>query len=147
MDSLCRCSIACSRRMLLLTYYLQQWADGAVFGRFLLVVRFLSGPFGFLYLELVDCAFRVACISNATSMPGLCCSYGCFSGLHYVMLLCFELCDCLCMPLLFIYARFYDVSMGHYTWFDVTCNDLSDHTSTQCHACQRDSKRSNAYYA
>jgi hypothetical protein len=52
-----------------------------------------------LALELVDCAFRVAYISNATSMPGLCCSYGCFSGLHYVMLLWFELCDCLCMPL------------------------------------------------
>jgi hypothetical protein len=44
-------------------------------------------------------AFRVAYVPNATSMPGLCCSYGCFSGLHYVMLLWFELCDCLCMPL------------------------------------------------
>jgi hypothetical protein len=68
-------------------------------GHFLLIVRFLSGLFGVLCLELVDCAFRVAYIS--TSMPGLCCSYGCFSGLHYVMLLWFqnELCDCLYMPL------------------------------------------------
>jgi hypothetical protein len=80
MDSLRRCSIVCSRRMLLLTYKLQQWADGAVLGYFLLVVRFLSGPFGVFYLELVDCAFRVAYISNATSMPGPCCSYGCFSA-------------------------------------------------------------------
>jgi hypothetical protein len=62
----------------------------------LLIVRFLSGLFGVLCLELVD---RVAYISNATSMPGLWCSYGCFSGLHYVMLLWFELCDCLRMPL------------------------------------------------
>jgi hypothetical protein len=83
----------------LLTYQLQRWADGAFFGHFLLIVRFLSGLFGVLYLELVDCAFRVAYISNATSMPGLCCSCGCFSGLHYVMLLWFELRDCLCMPL------------------------------------------------
>jgi hypothetical protein len=52
-----------------------------------------------LCLELVDCTFRVAYTSNATSMLGLCCSYGCFSGLHYVMLLWFELCACLCMPL------------------------------------------------
>jgi hypothetical protein len=59
----------------------------------LLIVRFLSGLFGVLSLELVDCAFRVAYISNATSMPGLWCSYGCFSGLHFVMLLWFELCD------------------------------------------------------
>jgi hypothetical protein len=27
--------------------------------------------------------------------------------------------------LAYIYARFYDISMGHYTWFVVTCNDLS----------------------
>jgi hypothetical protein len=38
-------------------------------------------------------------IPNATSMPGLCCSYECFSGLHYVVLLWFKICDCLCMPL------------------------------------------------
>jgi hypothetical protein len=30
-------------------------------------------------------------------MPGLCCSNGCLSGLHYVVLLWFALCDCLCM--------------------------------------------------
>jgi hypothetical protein len=24
-----------------------------------------------------------------------------------------------------IYARFYDISIGHYTWFVVTCNELS----------------------
>jgi hypothetical protein len=47
------------------------------------------------------------------------------SGLHYVMPLWFELCDCLCMPLLFIYARLYDISIGHYAWFVVACNDLS----------------------
>jgi hypothetical protein len=99
MDSLRRCSIVCSRRIALLAYQLQRWADGAFLGHFLLIVRFLSGLFGVLYLELMVCAFRVACISNATSMPGLCCSYGCFSGLRYVMLLWFELCDCLCMPL------------------------------------------------
>jgi hypothetical protein len=49
----------------------------------------------------------------------------CFSGLHYVVHLWFELCDCLCMPLCYIYARFYDISIGHYTWFVVTCNELT----------------------
>jgi hypothetical protein len=73
MDSLRRCSIVCS----LLTYQFQRLAEGAFFAHFLLIVRFLSGLFGILYLELVDCAFRVAYISSATSMPGLCCSYGC----------------------------------------------------------------------
>jgi hypothetical protein len=43
----------------------------------------------------------------------------------YVMLLWFELCDCLCMPLRYVYARFYDISMGHNTGFVVACNDLS----------------------
>jgi hypothetical protein len=98
MESLRRCSMVC----LLLTYQLQRWAEGAFFGHFLLIVRFLSGLFGTLYMKLVDCAFRVAYISNTTSMPGLCCSFGCFSGLHYVMRLWFELCDCLCMPLLLL---------------------------------------------
>jgi hypothetical protein len=37
-----------------------------LFGPFLLIVRFLSGLFGVLYLELVDCAFRVAYIYSAT---------------------------------------------------------------------------------
>jgi hypothetical protein len=49
----------------------------------------------------------------------------CFSGLHYVVHLWFKLCDCLCMPLCYIYARFYDISIGHYTWFVVTCNELT----------------------
>jgi hypothetical protein len=89
------------------------------------------------YLELVDCAFRVAYVPYATSMPGLCCSYGCFSGLHYVMLLWFELCDCLCMPSRYIYARFHDISMGHYTWIVVTCNDLSLSPSSPIHTCLR----------
>jgi hypothetical protein len=49
------------------------------------LVRCFSCLFGVLKLALGDCAFYGAYIPNATSMPGLCCSYGCFYGLHYVV--------------------------------------------------------------
>jgi hypothetical protein len=63
-----------------------------VFGHVLLIVRYPSGLFGALWLALVDCALHVAYVGNATSMPGLCCSYGvslactmwCIYGLNYV---------------------------------------------------------------
>jgi hypothetical protein len=118
-----------------------------VFGHVLLIVRYPSGLFGVLKLALVDCALHVAYVPKATSMPGLCCSYGvspactmwcivfrltvvpkvhlCGAFMVYVVHLWFELCDCLCMPLCYIYARFYDISTGHYTWFIVTCNELT----------------------
>jgi hypothetical protein len=78
--------------MLLLTCYLQQWADGAVFGQFLLVVRFLFGRFGVLYLKLVDCAFCVwltflmllICLGYVAPMGvSLACTMCCFYGLNY----------------------------------------------------------------
>jgi hypothetical protein len=50
------------------------------FGAFSADCQFLSGLFGVLYLELVDCAFRVAYISNATSVPML--LVWVFSGQH-----------------------------------------------------------------
>jgi hypothetical protein len=41
-----------------------------------------------------DCEDSVAQIDGQEQSM----TYGCFSGLHYVMLLWFEKCDCLCIP-------------------------------------------------
>jgi hypothetical protein len=59
----------------------------SVFQPVVLLGRCFFNLLGALKLALVDCAFYGARIPNATFMPGLCCSYACFCGLHYVVLL------------------------------------------------------------
>jgi hypothetical protein len=75
---------------------------------------------GLVFRMLLLCLDYVAPILWVSLWAALC---GVFLGLNYA-----TACDYF---LFYIYACFYDVSMGHYMWFIVSCNEFHSLHSQQ----------------